>query len=198
MHFETTTDTIPRMSRRPGHVFLVLFFLSGASSLIYEIVWTRLFTIVIGNTVFSVSAILSVFMTGLALGSRLAGRFLDRRSISLTRAYALLEAGVGIFNLLLPILLKITAPIFGALYATAYQSAVGLGLARFAVSFALLIIPATLMGATLPILIRFYVKNIDETGAQGGRVYAVNTLGAGLGAAVAGFVFVPYLGTLFA
>jgi len=65
------------MTRRPSQLLLVLFFLSGASSLIYEMVWTRLFTIVIGNTVFWVSAILSVFMTGLAAGSWLAGRFVD-------------------------------------------------------------------------------------------------------------------------
>src|SRR5262245_45598863 len=177
---------------------LVLFFLSGVASLIYQIVWTRLFTVVIGNTVFSVSAILTVFMAGLALGSRLAGRFVDRRSMPLTRLYALLEAGIGVFNVLLPILLKAAAPLFGALYSSAHGSGVVLAFVRFAISLVLLIVPASLMGATLPVLIRFYVERIEDVGRQAGRIYAVNTLGAAVGAATAGFVLVPYGGTLFA
>src|SRR5438876_63484 len=85
----------------------------GADGLVYEVVWTRLFTVVIGNTVFSVSAVLSVFMGGLALGSRLAGGFLDRRPIPLVRTYAVLEGGVGVYNLLLPLFLKAADPVSG-------------------------------------------------------------------------------------
>ena len=103
-------------------IFLVLFFVSGACGLIYEIVWTRLFTPVIGNTVFSLSAILTVFMTGLGVGSRLAGRKLDSRPMRLIRTYALLEAGVGAYNLVLPLLLKLADPVFGVLYRSAHDS----------------------------------------------------------------------------
>jgi spermidine synthase len=177
---------------------LVLFLISGGCGLIYEVVWTRLFTVIIGNTVFSVSSILTVFMAGLALGSRLSGRLLDQKPIPLTRAYAVLEAGIGIYNLLLPLLLKAADPLFGWSYSSAYQSFLILGLARLLISFALLIIPATLMGATLPILVRLYVENIASVGTQAGRVYAVNTLGAALGAAAAGFLLVPYVGVTFA
>ncbi len=81
-------------------IFLFLFFISGGCGLIYEVVWTRLFIPVIGNTVFSVSAILTVFMAGLAFGSRIGGRKLDSRPLRLIRTYALLEAGVGIYNLI--------------------------------------------------------------------------------------------------
>jgi len=177
---------------------LFLFLISGGCGLIYEVVWTRLFTIVIGNTVFSVSAILTVFMAGLALGSRLSGKLLDQRPIPLARAYALLEAGIGVYNFLLPLFLKAADPFFGSLYSSAYDSFLILGLARLLISFALLIVPATLMGATLPILIRLYVKNIANVGAQAGRVYAVNTLGAALGAAAAGFLLIPYVGVTLA
>src|SRR5215510_9816030 len=128
------------MSRSPGRTLIVLFFVSGACGLIYEIVWTRLFTIVIGNTVFSVSAILSVFMAGLAIGSRVAGRIVDRRSVPLTRIYATLEAGIGISNFFLPTLLKVSTPLFSALYRSAYQSEVVLGPARFSITFALLMV----------------------------------------------------------
>ena len=162
--------------------------------MIYEVVWTRLFTVVIGNTVFSVSAILTIFMAGLALGARLAGGRLDRKPIRLVRAYALLEGSIGIYNLLLPLFLKAADPIFGFFYSRAYQSTLVLGLTRVILSFAFLIVPATLMGATLPILIRICVENVESIGTQTSRVYAANTIGAAIGAAAAGFVLVPYLG----
>jgi spermidine synthase len=186
------------VNRRPSPLLLVLFLISGGCGLIYEVVWTRLFTVIIGNTVFSVSAILTVFMAGLALGSRLAGRLLDQKPIPLARTYAVLEAGIGIYNLLLPFFLRAADPLFGSLYSSAYQSFLILGLARLVISFALLIVPAALMGATLPVLIRLYVENIASVGTQVGRVYAMNTLGAALGAAAAGFLLVPYLGVTFA
>ena len=181
------------VKRRP-HVFLLLFFLSGGSALIYEVAWTRQFTPIIGNTVFSVSAILTVFMAGLALGSRIFGRLIDLRPIQLMKAYALLEAGIGIYNLLLPLLLRLADPVFGALYATAYDSFVLLSLGRLVVSVSLLIVPATLMGGTLPILIRYYTQNIESIGLHAGRVYTVNTWGAAIGTASAGFLLIPIAG----
>ena len=69
-------------------------------------------------------------MAGLALGSRIFGRLIDLRPIQLMKAYALLEAGIGIYNLLLPLLLRLADPVFGALYATAYDSFVLLSLGR--------------------------------------------------------------------
>jgi spermidine synthase len=158
------------------------------------VVWTRLFVVVIGNTVFSVSAILMVFMAGLALGSRLAGKAIDRRPIPLVRTYAALEAGVALFNLALPILLRAANPLFGSLYESAFQSFLLITLGRLLIVLALLIIPATLMGATLPILIRFYTENIATVGTEAGRVYMANTWGAAIGTMLAGFVLVPYLG----
>src|SRR5438067_8142462 len=165
-----------RFDRR--FIFLFLFFISGACGLIYEVVWTRLFIPIIGNTVFSVSAILTVFMAGLAIGSRVAGRKLDALSLRPIRTYALLEAGIGIYNLLLPLLLKFADPLFGALYRSAYDSFLVLAFARLLIAFCLLIVPASLMGATLPVLIRFYVNKISAVGSETGRVYTSNTLGA--------------------
>ncbi len=179
---------------RRSNVFLLLFFLSGASGLIYEVAWTRQFTPIIGNTVFSVSAILTVFMAGLALGSRIFGRLIDLRPLQLIKTYALLEAGIGIYNLLLPLLLRLADPVFGFLYASAYDSFALLSLGRLLVSLSLLIVPATMMGGTLPILIRFYTQNIDSIGLHAGRVYTVNTWGAAIGTASAGFLLIPTVG----
>src|SRR5262245_8861080 len=133
-------------------------------------------------------------MAGLALGSLLAGRWIDRGPVPLVRTYAKLEAAIGIFNLLLPLLLKIANPLFGALYGSAYDSFLILTMARVLIALLILIVPATLMGATLPILIRFYVENISTVGSEAGRVYTANTWGPALGTAVAGFVLIPYLG----
>jgi spermidine synthase len=157
-------------------------------------VWTRLFTPVIGNTVFSVSAILTVFMAGLGVGSRIAGRKLDSRPLGLIRTYALLEAGVGMYNLALPLFLKLADPAFGVLYRFAHDSLVILAMARLAIAFCLLILPASLMGATLPVLIRFYVSDIGAVGSETARVYTANTLGAAIGVLLAGFVLIPHLG----
>jgi len=110
------------------------------------VVWTRLFVVVIGNTVFSVSAILGVFMAGLALGSRLAGRIIDRQPLPLVRTYAALEAGVALYNLVLPLLLKAANPLFGALYGAAVDSFWLLTMGRLLIALVLLIVPATLMG----------------------------------------------------
>jgi spermidine synthase len=180
--------------RNRSQFLLLLFFISGVCGLIYEVIWTRLFIVVIGNTVFSVSAVLTVFMAGLAAGSRLAGKVIDRKPVRLVRTYALLEAGIGVYNLLLPLLLMLANPLFGALYESAFNSFFILTLGRLLIVLLLLIIPATLMGATLPILIRFYVENIATVGTQAGRVYTANTWGAAVGTAAAGFLLIPYFG----
>jgi spermidine synthase len=87
--------------------------ISGGCGLIYEIVWTRLFTVIIGNTFFSLNALLTVFMAGLGLGARLSDRHLDRKPMRLVRSYAMLEGAIGIYNLLLPLFLKVADPLFG-------------------------------------------------------------------------------------
>src|SRR5689334_14172269 len=138
-----------RFDRRS--IFLFLFFISGGCALIYEVVWTRLFTVIIGNTVFSVSAILTVFMAGLAVGSRLAGRTIDRKRVPLIRLYAGLEAAIGLYNLALPWLLKLVDPLFRFAYSNAYQSPLVLAVSRLVICGFLLIVPAMLMGATLPV-----------------------------------------------
>jgi spermidine synthase len=158
------------------------------------VVWTRLFVVVIGNTVFSVSAILSVFMAGLALGSRIAGQIIDRRPLPLVRTYAGLEAGIAAYNLALPVLLRAANPVFSALYNSAHDSFWILTAGRLLIALLLLIIPATLMGATLPILIRFCTENIVDVGREAGNVYTANTWGAAIGTALAGFMLVPYAG----
>ncbi|MCK5797668.1 MAG: fused MFS/spermidine synthase [Deltaproteobacteria bacterium] len=172
------------------------FFLSGASGLVFQVIWSRLFSLVFGTTTLALSTVLTAFMAGLGLGSYLSGRWADRLGDPL-RAYALAEGGVGLFALALPFVVGT----FGGLNRWAYQafpdSYIILAIIRFVASSSVIIVPTTLMGATLPLLSRFLVSTETEharIGIRVGTLYAINTLGAVLGTFFGGFVLLPSLG----
>ena len=177
-------------------VVLACFFVSGASGLVFEEVWTRELTLVFGSTTLALSTVLSVFMGGLALGSRLGGRIADRLRDRLG-AYAAAEAGIGLYALGVPLLLRLYPALNAALYRLLGDHPVGLSAGRFAAAALLLLIPTTLMGATLPILSRHFVPAVGrraEIGATVGRLYALNTFGAVVGTFLGGFVLLPRVG----
>lgn len=177
-------------------VVWLCFFLSGASGLVFEEVWTRDLTLVFGSTTLALSTVLSVFMGGLALGSRIGGRFADRIQDRL-RAYALAEAGVGLYALVVPAILAAYPALNHLLYRGLGDHSVALSLGRFVAAALLLLIPTTLMGATLPILSRHFVEPGSKTsriGATVGTLYAINTFGAVVGTFVGGFVLLPGVG----
>jgi spermidine synthase len=122
-----------------------------------EGVWTRELTLVFGSTALAMSTVLSVFMGGLALGSWLAGRLADRLS-DRVRAYALAEAGVGLYALFVPVVLLGYPALNAGMYRLFGGAVVALSLARFVAACLLLLVPTTLMGATLPILSRHFVR----------------------------------------
>jgi len=175
---------------------LSCFFLSGLSGLIYEVLWVRMIDKVIGSAPFAVATVLTVFMGGLALGSFLAGRRIDdignrKRLLSL---YGKIEVGIGVYGLLLPLLIVMAKPAYSLLYNHLFQSFWLYNLLSFLGCAFLLLLPAALMGATLPVLCRFYVSHIDHLGARTGRLYGLNTLGAAAGACLAGFVLIQGIG----
>ena len=179
----------------PALVF-ACFLLSGASGLVFEMVWTRELTLVFGSTTLAISTVLSVFMGGLALGSFLAGRFADRARSPVV-LYALAEAGVGLYALAVPLVLAFYPRLNPLFVALAGRSALVLALLRFVATAVVLLIPTTLMGATLPLLSRHLVRQPRELGGLGARVgllYAFNTFGAVAGTAIAGFVLLPEAG----
>ena len=91
-------------SRTLAATVFLLFFLSGATSLVYEVVWLRQLILIFGSTLFATSAILSTFMGGLALGAFLAGRIMDRTGGSPLRIYGVREIGIGVYALIVPFL----------------------------------------------------------------------------------------------
>ncbi len=172
---------------------LVCFFLSGATGLVYEVLWIRMLGLVFGHTVFAITTVLTAFMAGLGLGSFLLGRIADRQQHPLF-LYGLLEAGIGLFCLLIPWLLPWVETLYLALARSLQLSFFAFSLAQFALIFLLLLIPTTLMGGTLPVLSRFFVTDEGSLGKRVGLLYALNTFGAVLGTAFAGYSLLPSVG----
>ena len=137
----------------------------------------------------------AAFLGGLALGARFLGVPLARRPGRL-RAYALLELGVGIAAALLLPELHALDPLVGVLYRALGPGSVGFGLARLLLLFVVLVPPAALMGATLPVLVAEFERG--RVGPALARLYALNTFGAVAGSILGGFVLIPGVGLVAA
>ncbi|MGP0629488.1 fused MFS/spermidine synthase [Nitrospina sp. 32_T5] len=171
----------------------VFFFVSGFTGLIYEVVWTRLLTQVLGNTHYSIATVLTTFMAGLALGSYLGGRWVDRHGEPLV-LYAVLEGIIGVFCFLIPYLIDLGLPLFQWIYSHFRDDYMLASLLRFGVCATILIVPASFMGATLPVLGKFVSDDEQGIGRDVGTLYAMNTFGAVVGAFASAFVFMRAFG----
>jgi len=175
-------------------LLLLFFFLSGACGLIYEVTWTKLFALSTGGTTYAISTVLAAFMGGLALGSRYGGKFIDRRGDPLL-VYGLLEGAIGVYCLAMPFMVENIPGILSPVYNRYYMDApVLFGLFRFIVSFVILVVPTVLMGASLPVLSRYYARKKENFGWEVGRLFSINTFGAMAGSFSAGFILLPNLG----
>jgi spermidine synthase len=174
-------------------ILYLIFFLSGATGLVYEVIWVRLTGLVFGNTSHAISVVLGAFMAGLALGSWWLGRKADHVESPL-RFYGLLEIGIGISAALVPFVFRSLDTVYWALAPSLNNIPGGNGLLRFLTSFAILIVPTFLMGGTLPVLARFFTEAVQEVQRKVGVLYALNTFGAACGTLAAALFFVPYLG----
>jgi spermidine synthase len=184
-----------------------LFFCSGLSGLIYQVVWVRVFANVFGNTIYSASLVIAVFMLGLGVGSYVIGTWADRRYASrpesMLRAYGAFELAIGLLGLgisaLLPHLGEISARVSsysrdaGGWYVLSASSYA----ARGAIAIVLLTPITLLMGGTLTLLIRHLVRrNLDTGSSRIALLYAVNTCGAAAGCFLTDFAFIPVYGLL--
>ena len=182
-----------------------VFFLSGISGLVYQVVWVRIFGNVFGNDVYSAATVIAVFMCGLGVGSYAIGSWADRRYRSdpraPLRAYALCELAIAGFALALAFVLPNLESISAAVsaYQRDREGWLALTPASYAIrySFAVLLLtPITLlMGGTLTLLIRALVaRDISLAGWRIGALYGINTLGAACGAFASDFALIPSLG----
>ena len=181
--------------------FVLLYLLSGAAALLYEVAWLRLLTLSMGHTTAAVGAVLAAFMGGLAIGAAAGGRatfaLAPRRAL---RVYAALEVTIALCALVMPAALAAMRPPLAWTYASG-SGGLLFDTVRLTVSIVLIAIPAVAMGASFPIGVVAVrdagsgIRDSKNSGSQdAGELYAANTVGAALGAAATGFMLLPTLG----
>ncbi len=164
----------------------LLLFVSGAAALVYQVLWIKQLSLVVGVEVYAITSGISAFFAGLALGGWAFGRFADRlqRPVLL---YALLELGVAALGIAATHGLGMAAGPFARLSEQ-------VGLLAWLLPFVLVGLPAFLMGGTLPVLMRALAPAAETLGRAGGRLYAANTAGAIAGTLLSAFVLIPAFG----
>ena len=191
-------------------VILFLFFLSGTTGLIYEVLWIRMFGLVLGNTTYAISITLGAFFTGLAIGGYFFGRYVDSIGNAVgtnknsgmdimspnkvVSMYGYLELGIGVSALLVVVGISAMQELFIWVNQNINSSVTVINIIRFLLSFLLLLIPTTLMGATLPVISKFIIRQYHNIGSGVGMIYGINTLGAAIGCLLTGFYLIRTFG----
>jgi spermidine synthase len=183
-------------SRLHEIVLLIAFFFSGATSLSLEVAWSKELTYLLGVDMYSTTTVVTAFMAGLGLGALLVARS-DRWIQASIKTYGLLQLVIGFCALLSIPLFRLTQPLFSFLFNFLGYDSASFLLIRFLVVFGFMLIPVTLMGMTLPVVVGATYKSVKTSYAYlAGKLYGVNTLGAVLGTLTAGFFLIPTLGIL--
>ncbi len=194
-----------------------LFLLSGITALVYEIVWARMLTLVFGHTIFSVSIVLAAFMTGLGFGSYYFGHVIDHigneskyldgdnfkenlteglRPDNPLLIYGYIEILIFLTCSIVSLVLFKFPDIYSWLSYFVPESVVIQNTVKALLAFALMLIPAFLMGATLPTISKYFISDNTKICSQVGVLYGINTLGAALGCFLTGFFLVATFGVL--
>jgi len=172
---------------------LALFYVSGIAGLIYQVLWLRRLSVIFGVTVYAASTVLAAFMAGLAIGSALSGRVLGRGIAPLV-AFGIAEILIGTTGLLSPVLLDAASALYVALHGTTLESLGVQTVARLVSSLAILALPTTMMGITLPLLTAAVAQRKESAATTVSWLYALNTLGAMTGTLLSGLVLIPAIG----
>jgi predicted membrane-bound spermidine synthase len=172
------------MNRGIYYRIILLFMLSGAAALIYQICWQRLLFESVGVDIESVTIIVSTFMLGLGLGALVGGELADRYPDITLQLFAGIELATAAFG-------AGSSSLIHLMSRATVNAPLGVTVAA---NFGLLLCPTLLMGATLPILVRRVMRLYQNIGESVGVLYAANTLGAALGAGFTGFIALYYVG----
>ena len=149
--FPSPTNLLVSYSSTTIRLIGVCFVFSGATGLIYEVLWARMLGLVFGATTLAVSTVLAAFMGGLALGSAVAGRLGDRIRKPLS-TYGWMEIGIAAYALFVPFMFRWVDNLYAWIWQQFQPGYFTFSLWRFALSCLMLLVPTTLMGATLPVL----------------------------------------------
>ncbi len=185
--------TMPFYSVKSLWLIGACFVLSGATGLIYEVLWMRMLGLVFGATTLAVSTVLAAFMGGLALGSAIGGRLAARIKRPI-RAYGVLEIGIAVYALAVPFLFSWVDNLYALIWQQFHPGFFTFSVWRFALSCLMLLLPTTLMGATLPILSAALLRSPGFKSTSVTRLYTCNLVGAICGTVAAGFFLLPTLG----
>lgn len=172
---------------------LFAFCLSNIAALIYQVVWTRELGYIFGTSMYAITTVLSGFMAGLALGSIIFGRIIDR-SRDPVRLFSYLQISIGAYGLVIIMLFKFIPYLYLILYDYFSWNQQILNFSLFILSFIFLIIPTTLMGSTFPVISKIFNKDLKRIGNDIGIIYSVDTIGALLGVVIGGFILMPMWG----
>lgn len=190
---KSSEATRPEDSSGQERLLLGVFFFSGFLALVYEICWIRKASLVFGAESFALSCVLAVFFGGLALGSYLFGRVSVRQRRPL-RLYGILELVIAVFVLLSPAFFALANKAYGAVYEPLSERFALLTAVRCLLLTAVMLPPTVAMGGTFPLMCRWFVNSRERVSGTVGGLFAINTLGACLGAAACGLFLVPKIG----
>jgi spermidine synthase len=171
----------------------IVFFLSGLSALVYQLLWMRHLGFIFGNTVYASATVLTAFMGGLAIGSHLFGRISEKMRNPI-RGFAFLEIAVAAYALAMPWMFELIKVVYMLAFRHVSENMVFLTALRFVLASLILVIPTICMGGTLPVLIRGMARDDEGFGRKLGWLYGVNTLGAVAGVFLSGFYLIPTVG----
>jgi len=175
------------------YVLCAVFFLSGAAALIFETLWFRQAGLMLGNSVWATTVVLASFMAGLALGNALSARYADRLSRPV-RSYAVLELIIAFTGITLVLVMPMLNSAIAPMLRPFLDQPQLLNPIRLAIAFAMLIVPSTAMGATLPLLVKGMCSRQSGFGSALGMLYGFNTLGAVAGALAGEFMLIKAIG----
>ena len=182
----------PELSPQARQAILVSFFLTGAAALLLETGWNRYFYLLNGTSIFSLSAVLAGFLSGIGLGSALVRRRLERGGdVSLLVAF--LQVTVALGGVLVFRFQETFERVYLALFRDV-ESFVGFQLGVYLTVFALVALATLAMGANFPAVVRLLAPRRDEEAHTLGGVYFINTAGAVAGALAGEFLLLPRLG----
>ncbi len=184
-------DSEPSTSTRTS-LLSTLLFLSGAAALLDEIVFLRLFGPCFGGDAYAVAAVIGAFFSGTALGALVFARMAERSARPL-RLYGVLEIGVGLGAIAMPVALDLVEPLL-ARWVLSSGPLEALGFPRFVVAFVLILVPSALIGGSLPCAAQALARSA-RLASHAGFLYAWNTAGAVAGTLVTAFILLPSLGT---
>jgi spermidine synthase len=177
-------------------LIVVGFAITGFCSLGYEVLWTRVLLFILKTSVYSFTTMLTTFLVGLALGSFVTARFFAPRMRRPLLWFGILQVLIGVAALVSVYLLRNLWAIDAGIVNRLSQGGIKIFLAtRFLDAFAILLVPAGLMGAVFPVVTVACLRGESRLGARVGMLYAANTIGCVLGSFCAGFVLLPLIGS---